>query len=229
MRKVEGIVTETIRVFIKRAITGFVLGLLFWLSFVYFPPFYFSCILAGILATIIIFEWKNFFSVRRLAFWLSMPLYPILPFILLIVMNQDPQYHPLLFILFIIVSSFDTGSYIVGTFIGKHKLAPAISPSKTWEGVAGGYIFASIGLYLVLWELKKMQPLWVVLLFTLCVCILSLIGDLFESWLKRLAHIKDSGNLLPGHGGFLDRFDGILFAVFFFYTFKDFLVDLFKF
>ncbi|MFZ5953671.1 MAG: phosphatidate cytidylyltransferase [Candidatus Dependentiae bacterium] len=221
--------TGTMKTFIKRAITGFFLGLLFWLSFVYFPPFYFSFILAGILATIIIFEWKNFFSVRRLAFWLTMPLYPILPFVILIVMNQNSIYHSLLFILFIIVSSFDTGSYIVGTFIGKHKLAPTISPSKTWEGVIGGYIFACIGLFLVLWELKKMQPLSVILIFTLCVCILSLIGDLFESWLKRLAQIKDSGNLLPGHGGFLDRFDGILFAVIFFYIFRDFLVELFKF
>lgn len=221
--------TGTMKTFIKRAITGFFLGLLFWLSFVYFPPFYFSFILSGILATIIIFEWKNFFSVRRLAFWLTMPLYPILPFVILIVMNQNPIYHSLLFILFIIVSSFDTGSYIVGTFIGKHKLAPTISPSKTWEGVVGGYIFACIGLFLVLWELKKMQPLPVILMFTLCVCILSLIGDLFESWLKRLAQIKDSGNLLPGHGGFLDRFDGILFAVIFFYIFRDFLVELFKF
>lgn len=221
--------TGTMKTFIKRSITGFVLGLLFWLSFAYLPPFYFSLILAGILATIIIFEWTNFFNVRRLAFWLTMPLYPILPFVLLIIMNQNPLHHPLLFILFIIVSSFDTGSYIVGTFIGKHVLAPTISPNKTWEGVAGGYIFACIGLFLVLLELNKMQPWYVIALFTLCVCVLSLIGDLFESWLKRKAHIKDSGNLLPGHGGFLDRFDGILFAVFFFYIFKDYLVELFRF
>ncbi|GMU19837.1 MAG: hypothetical protein AMXMBFR12_10280 [Candidatus Babeliales bacterium] len=64
--------------------------------------------------------------------------------------------------------------------------------------------------------------------FTLLVCILSLIGDLFESWLKRRAGIKDSGTMLPGHGGFLDRFDGILFTVIFFYIFKDYLVKLFE-
>jgi phosphatidate cytidylyltransferase len=213
--------------FVKRAITGLVLGFLFWLSFVYLPPFYFSVILALILLTIIVFEWKNFFNRRHPAFWLVMPLYPILPFILLILMNQHPRYHPLLFILFILVSSFDTGAYIVGTIIGKHKIAPSISPGKTWEGVIGGYFFACVGLFLVLWELKKMKPWPTLLVFTGAVCILSLIGDLFESWLKRKAQIKDSGNLLPGHGGFLDRFDGILFAVFFFYLFKERLVVVF--
>ena len=213
--------------FAKRASTGIVLGLLFWMLFAYLPPIYFSFILVLILAVIIFFEWKNFFNIQRLSFWLIMPFYPILPFALLIAMNQHAVYHSLLFILFIIVFSFDTGSYLIGTLLGKHKLAYRISPGKTWEGAVGGWFFSIIGLYLVLWELKKPQPLWLMIIFTLLVCILSLIGDLFESWLKRRAAIKDSGNLLPGHGGFLDRFDGILFTVFFFYCFKSYLAHLF--
>ena len=156
-----------------------------------------------------------------------MPFYPILPFTFLIIMNQDPLYHSLLFVLFIIVSSFDTGSYLIGNVLGYHKLAPAISAGKTWEGVAGGWIFACVGLWLVLWELDKLHQWWFIPLFSFFVCLLSLIGDLFESWLKRRAGIKDSGVLLPGHGGFLDRFDGILFTVVFFFIFKSYLVQLF--
>jgi phosphatidate cytidylyltransferase len=219
---------QGLTIFVKRLLTGITLGVLFWTLFAYLPPIYFSFVLTLILLLIIVFEWKNFFNINKLSYWLIMPFYPILPFALLITMNQNPKYHPLLFILFIIVFSFDTGSYFVGNAIGFHKLAPAISPGKTWEGAVGGWIFAIVGLNLVLWELNKSASWWFIAVFTLFVCILSLIGDLFESFLKRRAGIKDSGTLLPGHGGFLDRFDGILFTVFFFYIFRDYLVSLFK-
>lgn len=215
-------------VFAKRLFTGIALGLIFWTLFAYLPPVYFSFVLGLILLLIILFEWKNFFNINKLSYWLIMPFYPILPFALLITMNQNPAYHTLLFILFIIVFSFDTGSYFVGNAIGFHKLAPTISPGKTWEGVFGGIIFAIVGLVLVLWEINKQASWPLILIFTSFVSLLSLVGDLFESWLKRRAGIKDSGTLLPGHGGFLDRFDGILFTVFFFYLFKDFLLKLFN-
>ena len=143
-------------------------------------------------------------------------------------MNQDPQYHDLLLELFLIVASLDTGSYIIGSAFGKHKIAPGISPNKTWEGFLGGYVFAAVALsFLIIYEQGKLLPLWIILGFTLIICLLALCGDLFESWLKRRARIKHSGNMLPGHGGFLDRFDGLMFAVFFFYLFKDQLIKLF--
>lgn len=214
--------------FAKRLATGFFLGVGFWTLFAYLPPIYFSLVLGIILTLIIVYEWKNFFDVTNLSFWLIMPFYPILPFTFLISMNQNPEHHALLFVLFIIVFSFDTGSYLIGSTLGYHKIAPNISPKKSWEGVLGGWIFACIGLVLVLWELGKNKSPLFIIIFTLFVCILSLIGDLFESWLKRRAGIKDSGTLLPGHGGFLDRFDGILFTVIFFYIFKDYLVKLFE-
>jgi phosphatidate cytidylyltransferase len=157
-----------------------------------------------------------------------MPLYPILPFILLIVMNHMPLYRHLLLPLFVIVSSLDTGSYIVGSAFGRHKIYPLISPSKTWEGFFGGYLIACISFSFLLWEQGRFtQPMWVVFLFTLAVSLLSLCGDLFESFLKRRARIKDSGSILPGHGGFLDRFDGILFAAVFFFLFRSYLARLF--
>ena len=214
--------------FIKRVITSFVLGSCFWISFIYLPPIYFSSVLIGILLVIILFELRRFFPSRRLSFWLLMPFYPILPFALLIYMNQHPLYHSLLLELFLLVASYDTGSYIFGRLIGKHKVAPSISPRKTWEGVFGGYIFAVTSLsFLVVYEQGKLISWWIILGFTLIICTLAFCGDLFESWLKRRAHIKHSGTWLPGHGGFLDRFDGIMFAVFFFYLFKNQLIVLF--
>ncbi len=215
------------RELIKRVITSFFLGAAFWLLFIYLPPLYFSLVLLGILIQIIIFEWKNLFNIYSPLFWLTLPFYPILPFLLLISMNTNPAYHDLLFILFILVSSHDTGSYIVGSLFGKHTIHAQISPKKTWEGFFGGYLFASIGLTLILLEQGMIKPWWFILSFTFIVCVLSFLGDMFESWLKRCARVKDSGTILPGHGGFLDRFDGILFAVFFFYVFRDFLVTVF--
>lgn len=211
---------------IKRTLTSLFLGTAFWVLFLYLPPFYFSFILAALLVQIIIFEWTRLFKKTNPIFWLLMPLYPILPFSILIWMNNNPTYHPLLFPLFILVASHDTGSYIVGSLIGKTKICP-VSPGKTWEGFFGGYVFACIGLYLLLWEQKNIQPWWFIIGFSFIVCALALIGDFFESWLKRRAGVKDSGSVLPGHGGFLDRFDGILFAVFFFYMLKDYLVLIF--
>ncbi len=213
--------------FKKRLASSLVLGSCFWLSFIYFPPIIFSFILVVILLVIIFHEWRRFFDLKSPFFWLMLPVYPILPFGLLIYMNQHPIYHPLLLELFLLVASFDTGSYIVGNLMGKHKIAPLISPGKTIEGVVGGYIFAVIGFTLLEWyELGRMLPWWFILGFTLFVSILSLLGDLFESWLKRRAHIKHSGDAIPGHGGFLDRFDGIMFAAIFFFLFRDQLIHV---
>ena len=211
--------------FIKRLITSVSLGLGFWGIYFYLPPSFFSLILGAILLLIITCEWSRFFSPSSPIFWLLMPPYLILPFMLLIKLNHDPIYHELLLILFIIVFGFDTGSYVVGTLSGKHYICKAISPRKTWEGVAGGYVFACLCFIFIIIERGYKAPWWFIAAFTLIVCILSLLGDLFESWLKRRALLKDSGNLLPGHGGFLDRFDGLIFAIFFFYLYRDYLIS----
>lgn len=216
------------RELIIRTITGIIFGIFFWAVLVYLPPRYSSLMLLGILLQIIFFEIKKIFNFKKVSSWVLVSFYPILPFGLLIYMNHFPSYQKLLFILFIIVFSHDTGAYIVGKLIGKHKIVSSISPGKTWEGFVGGYIFSCIGLAWILWELGITKTWIFICIFALFVCILSLLGDLFESWLKRRAHIKDSGSILPGHGGFLDRFDGILFAVFFFFLFKDYLIILFN-
>lgn len=210
----------------QRIGTSVVLGTLFWISFIYMPPAAFSTVLLAILLWIILFEWRQFFALSDFTFWLLTPFYPVLPFVLLLDLNMDPQYHNLLFALFVIVSSHDTGSFIAGKLWGKTKIATLISPGKTWEGFFGGCAAAAIGIVFLVFN--RPHASWALLaLITIITCTLSLCGDLFESWLKRRSDLKDSGTILPGHGGFLDRFDGILFAVFFFYLFKDQLITVF--
>ena len=105
------------------------------------------------------------------------------------------------------VSIADSAAYFAGKRFGRHKLAPEISPGKTWEGVAGGLVAVSIYGYLLCQYLH--YSLWLIVGLLLIV-VLSIMGDLFESFLKRLAGIKDSSQLLPGHGGVLDRIDGLI-------------------
>jgi phosphatidate cytidylyltransferase len=109
----------------------------------------------------------------------------------------------------------DTGAYLVGRTWGRHRLAPAISPGKTWEGVAGGV--AAVAVYYAV--LSRFLPEWDwlssgrgVVLFA-GVTAASMVGDLFESWMKRQAGVKDSGSLLPGHGGILDRVDSVTSSI----------------
>lgn len=117
----------------------------------------------------------------------------------------------------------DTMAYIVGSMIGRRPLS-AISPKKTWEGTVGG-VLLSVGV-LSVWAYQVAQPflLLPVAIIVLIASVMGTIGDLLESKLKRMAGVKDSGSFMPGHGGFLDRFDSIIFATPFVWLF----VQLFK-
>ncbi len=213
---------------IQRFFTSIVLIASFGGCFFLLPPIFLSAALLMILCIILCFEWPRFFSPRKPAFWIIAPFYPVAPFIFLIYLNQAPQFQPLLFILFMMVASFDSGSYLCGTQWGTHRIAPSISPGKTWEGATGGYVLACISLMLLEWLfLKKSLSILYAISISFLICASALAGDLLESWLKRRAGIKDSGTFLPGHGGFLDRFDGVLFVVFFFFLFRQQLSRLF--
>lgn len=112
---------------------------------------------------------------------------------------------------FIILWANDIGAYFVGKKFGKHKLFERISPKKTWEGFIGGALFALIAAHFVseyLLDFNKMH--W--LAISLIIVITGTLGDLVESMFKRSVQIKDSGTVLPGHGGFLDRFDGLFIS-----------------
>ncbi|GAA4448412.1 hypothetical protein GCM10023170_031260 [Phytohabitans houttuyneae] len=106
----------------------------------------------------------------------------------------------------------DTGGYVAGVFFGKRPMAPTISPKKSWEGLAGSLVATAVGSAILLYLLLDVEPWWGAV-FGLALSIASVLGDLAESMLKRDLGIKDMSNLLPGHGGLMDRLDSILFAL----------------
>lgn len=107
----------------------------------------------------------------------------------------------------------DTAAYAVGRLVGRHKLAPAISPGKTWEGFVAGVVGAVVVSFFVLWEDRhEFLTVGEALVLGLVVALAGAAGDLFESSVKRDMQVKDAGHLLGGHGGMLDRIDSLLFA-----------------
>lgn len=121
----------------------------------------------------------------------------------------------LVYLLFLIWAS-DVGAYLSGKVIGKHKLIPQVSPGKSWEGVLGGVVLA---LFVAWIGSMYFQPIATVYWFFLALCtvIISIFGDLFISILKRRCNLKDTGTLIPGHGGVLDRLDSLIAALPLFY------------
>ena len=106
----------------------------------------------------------------------------------------------------------DVGGYVVGKLVGRHKLAPTISPGKTWEGLLGGLLF-QLPIIIVLKISLPDTDLLKLALLIIPVGLISVVGDLFESMIKRQRGVKDSSSLLPGHGGILDRLDGVMAAM----------------
>ncbi|ACN99787.1 phosphatidate cytidylyltransferase [Sulfurihydrogenibium azorense] len=126
----------------------------------------------------------------------------------------------LLFVLFGVVWTGDTLAYFFGKNFGKNKLAPVLSPKKTWEGAVGSFVGSVVGGFLTIkffnFELYWMIPV-------LISAVLLQVGDLFESFIKRQVNVKDSSNLIPGHGGVLDRIDSLIFASVVFFIFYELL------
>lgn len=143
-------------------------------------------------------------------------LYVVVPFGFLLIANFSDhsdwmtQKFDIGFAFFFMLWANDTGAYVFGTWLGKHKLFERISPKKSWEGFIGGAIVSmTVGYFCHYW-FNDCWCIWVAM--SAIVVIFGTLGDLVESMLKRSLGIKDSGNILPGHGGILDRFDGLLLA-----------------
>ena len=130
--------------------------------------------------------------------------------------------YQLLFGIFFILWCNDAGAYIVGSLIGKHKLFPRVSPGKSWEGSIGGALI-SYGIIFIIsgWYTSITFMNWLAIATILI--IIGTLGDLVESLFKRSVNVKDSGSLLPGHGGILDRFDSLLMSVPFIFAYLYFV------
>jgi len=149
-------------------------------------------------------------------FWLFLPTYSYLsafsvqyvlrttPAFSLFSVNVSPLY------IFAAAWLCDTAAYIVGSVFGRHKMAPKISPKKTWEGFIGAMIM-SISFHLWLnTQVGLFSSIYSVITYALGVCIAATLGDVYISYLKRKSGVKDTGSILPGHGGILDRFDSVI-------------------
>lgn len=156
--------------------------------------------------------WAKHRSVRGVFGWLT--LVPTWLAFMVIRTNdyQADSYHgaQLLMFLFLMVWGADVGAYFIGKAFGKNKLMPNVSPGKTFEGFFGGIAFACFLIAIAAYQLNwNSEQITTVLLVTVLITIVSVIGDLNESMFKRQAGVKDSGSILPGHGGILDRIDSL--------------------
>ncbi len=176
--------------------------LLIWIVAFFYPnPDDLSFLTLIIVISIMLYE-------QKVNFKLLFPfLYPVTPFLFILSLYHDFGMGILMWLVFVVVCT-DVGAYFVGKGMGKIKFS-SISPNKTVEGVIGGVFVATI--VGVVYGLNFVG-FWLALFISFFTALSSVYGDLFESYLKREAGVKDSGSVLPGHGGVLDRVDGYLFA-----------------
>jgi phosphatidate cytidylyltransferase len=191
-----------------RSITGFCFAVTILGTLMLLPPWSFVALLLLIAGSIAIKELPLLAKPNTLKFWFLLIFYLATPFALMAFMAINAAYKPFLILIFLVAFCHDTFAYLGGKLFGKHHIAPSISPNKTWEGFLSGLLATLLVLkiYPIL-PFSLTQWIGMSLLLT---CTATL-GDLFESWLKRQARVKDAGSFLPGHGGLLDRFDSIIF------------------
>lgn len=152
--------------------------------------------------------------IDRLAYFALSQLWIALPCCLLYYLEFFNGFTPYITLAcFLAIWSNDTFAYCAGSLLGKHKMFERISPKKTWEGFVGGAVGAMAVIGIFSHFVDSTLPLWVWLGLAVVVVIFGTFGDLLESMLKRTLGVKDSGNVIPGHGGMLDRFDSMLLAV----------------
>ncbi len=177
---------------------------------------YTSILFSPFIFAVFIFELfsKSQYPFRNIAYIFLGIIYIGMPFALLdiIAFDGDDFYWKIVLGLLLMNWLNDSGAYFSGSFFGRNKLFPRVSPKKTWEGTIGGAIVTFIVAYLLSLFISDITlTQWLVL--ALIVSIFGTIGDLVESMFKRSINVKDSGNLLPGHGGMLDRFDAFIFII----------------
>lgn len=169
---------------------------------------YFFAVLVAAAATGIYYEWMRIVRGWGLSWYVGGFIYALLPALALLWLRDRADNGMALVVwVFLVTWATDIGAYFVGRTFGRTKLAPAISPGKTVAGLWGGIAAATVIAGAWAWFTGLSQTLFVLAAFF---ALFAQMGDLFESWMKRRAGIKDSGNWLPGHGGLLDRLDGLV-------------------
>lgn len=184
------------------------------LGAVYYGDWVFN-ILIGLVVLILGSEWRRMVGLRL--GWLALGMvYIALSCWALWRLRVDPEWGRVtLFWLLAVVWGADTGGYVFGRTLGGPKLAPAISPNKTWSGFLGGTFTSALCGWAVVYFVLDNQVYnveWQIAAFSAAIAVISQIGDLFESWIKRRFGVKDSGAIIPGHGGLFDRVDGLVAA-----------------
>ena len=172
------------------------------------------------LFTLVIWAFNNKKTTpNRTCYSYLMTMYPSVGFGCMVMLRETANLGMWLLVLLLMIAFVsDTGAYFVGTFLGKHKMAPKISPKKSWEGFFGGWaisVLCAVGLFILRANVISQEGLFYTLYLYLPTVIilapLSVVGDLAASMIKRRCGIKDFGNIMPGHGGVMDRFDSVLF------------------
>lgn len=184
----------------------------FYVSFIreFYVFLIYGCYIIFIISSELFFKKTN--PIHNWAYFVLGQIMVAIPFSLLNFIVYVDGYQPVILLaVFATIWVNDTGAYLVGVTLGKHKLFERISPKKSWEGFVGGAIFALISGYAFSMLITQISFInW--LIFSEIIVLFGTFGDLIESLLKRTLNVKDSGNVIPGHGGLLDRFDSMLLA-----------------
>jgi len=211
-----------------RKLIGFVLALLIAASF-YFEALSFelalfvSLLILGISFVLVINTLEKlmgFPSAIALTFFGSIYLSFTLNHFYILRLEKGPFW---IYFLFAVIFIGDTGAYAAGKLIGRHKMVPLASPNKTWEGSIGGVVAACLGGLIAQQILLSDAVWWKAVIFAFVIHVVAQVSDPLESLFKRAAGVKDSSNILPGHGGVLDRIDSLILAAPFFYYLLKFI------
>lgn len=181
-----------------------------YFSFIFFP---FLMITAGIeLFRETVKPFQNALISLFSMVYIAVP-FSLLNYIVFVEIGGSSVFQPQTLLgIFLIIWVYDSLAYVFGSLFGKHKISEKISPKKSWEGVIGGGIFAVImGILNTVIFQTQTTTSWIVI--SIIIVVFGTTGDFFESKIKRTLNVKDSGKILPGHGGLLDRFDSFLFAI----------------
>ncbi|MBT3917126.1 MAG: phosphatidate cytidylyltransferase [Rhodospirillaceae bacterium] len=184
-----------------------------WFGFPYFE------LMVGGVGVLAALEWQRLIrsngpQQRNISWLLFGLLYIFVPCLILVWLRDiDGQGRQVVIWLFAIIWATDIGAYFSGKSIGGPKLAPTISPNKTWAGFFGGLFFAGLMGFILNSYAEPSFDMLEIFIASVALSIVGQLGDLLESWVKRTFEVKDSGSLIPGHGGVLDRIDAILLAI----------------